>query len=146
MKSSFAISENCILSGSPTATWPRSSPRRGPSAVRDDFERGGGRFARLVGLIAVSGAGDREPGAAQAYIRIAAVMCRIHAGEAAQVLDAHRLGGERLRPLIDDDLGAGEVAADVNRPVPLQLTALDDVDVRVVSVDGHRCRAGDLAW
>jgi hypothetical protein len=46
--------------------------------------------------------------------------------------------------LIDDDLGPGEVAADVNRPVPLQLTALDDMDVRVVSIDGHRCRAGDL--
>ena len=47
------------------------------------------------------------------------------------------------RSFVDDDRGPGKIAADLDRPVPLHLGALDDLEFRVVSVDGHRCRAGE---
>src|SRR5262249_8507463 len=143
--SSFAICENTILSTGSAATCPHpNGPAKSRSAGHDDFELGAGRFTGFVGLVAVGGAADGELVAGHAHVGVGAVSTGVHAGEPAQVLDVHRLGDRRLRALVDDDLGSGKIATDVDRPGPLQLTALHDVEIAVLVVDGHGCRAGDL--
>src|SRR6202012_1016041 len=145
MKSSFAICENTILFEGSAATCPiRETRRRGGSAGHDDFERGGGRFTGLVGLVAVGGTADGELVTGHAHVGVDAASAGVHAGEPAEVFDVDRLGDRRLRPLVDDKLGSGEIAPDIDCPGPLQLTALDDVEIAVLAVDGHRCRTGDL--
>jgi hypothetical protein len=61
-------------------------------------------------------------------------------------MDVHRLGYRRPRSLVDDQLGSGNIGADVDRPRPLRLTALHHVEIPVITVDGHRCRARQLVW
>src|ERR1700733_7527266 len=145
MESSFAFCENTILSAAVDANAPAASGVRW-SAGDDDFEGRRSRFIRLVGFEPVGGAGDVELVPTHAHVGAAATAPGVHPGEPTQIADGHRLGCCRLRPLVDDNLGSGKVAADIDGPSPLQLTALHDVEIRVVAVDGHRCRAGELGW
>ena len=71
-----------------------------------------------------------------------------HALAAAGVLaELAELAGDSIEPrvgaLVDDGCGPGKITADVNRPVPPELAALDDLNLRVVPIDRHRCRAGE---
>src|SRR3954454_724905 len=104
-KSSFAIYENTILSAhrpqrAPRTHWTEQQIRRlatafRPSAPSGDLEVRSGRFARLVGLVALGVSLDRECATAEVHVRLAAVVLRVHAGEAGQILDAHRLRDDR---------------------------------------------------
>src|SRR5689334_17572508 len=141
MKFSFAIYENTILYRYRIAMRPHHPTW---SARHVDLVRGGGRFTGLGDQVAVGRTADGEFVTIHAHAGVPVAAAGIHPGEATQVLDVYRLDCRRLRALVDDEFGAGEIAADVDRASPLPLAALDDVEITVVAVDVDRRRAGDL--
>src|ERR1700758_3946124 len=140
MESSFAFCENTILKGRLIATLQG----RG-SALGDDLEGGAGRFPRLVDPVTVGRSGDRESAVVMGHGGIAPATLRVHPGETTQILDPHGFGGHRFLAVIDDNLGAGNIAANSDRPDPLHLGAVDDLKFRIVPVDGHGRRVGRLS-
>src|SRR6185437_2817660 len=100
----------------------------------------------FAGLIAVSVSADDELVVSHARVGVVAATPRVHPTEPAQVLDVHGLGHCRLNTLVDDDLGSGKITADVDRPGPLPLPALYDVEIPIVTVHGHCCRAAEVGW